>query len=476
MVAKKEIPGVRPDSPKEQRPKPAKTMGVPGTAIFGGYIIEEEKSPSLVGRRKYKTYSDILANVSIVAAGTRFFLNLVSRAKWTIEPADDSDAAKDLAEKVEEIINGMETPWHRVIRRSAMYRFYGFSIQEWTAIKLDDGAIGLKDIAPRPQITIEKWDQDENGKIVGVVQRSPQNGEEIYLPITKLIYMVDDSLNDSPEGLGLFRHVVDAATRLIRYEQLEGFGYETDLRGVPVVKAPYADLQRQVASGEITQEEMNAIVEPMQTFIKKHIKNPQLGVIIDSMPYFSEGDTSENVSSVTKWAIDLLQGTAGAAQQEIAKAIERLNQEIARILGVEGLLLGSTKVGSQALSKDKSHNFALIVDSTLEELGENYEKSIVDTLWNLNGWPDDLKPALKPEATARQDINEITQALADMANAGAPLMPDDPAINDVRDLLGISQQPEMDMESGSSLLEGNNRGSQMQERESESDDLETEVA
>ena len=200
---------------------------------------EAEKDPELASRsERYRRYSDILANVSIVAAGTRFFLNLVAKASWSFA-ASEEDASGEFAERAEAMLTDDPlTPWHRIVRRSAMYRFYGFSIQEWTARRRDDGFLTFADIAPRAQRTIERWDVEDTGRVLGALQRSPQTQEEIYLPREKLLYIVDDTFNDSPEGLGLFRHLAAPARRLKRYEQLEGFGFETDLRGIPSWPSP----------------------------------------------------------------------------------------------------------------------------------------------------------------------------------------------------------------------------------------------
>lgn len=429
----------RSDSSKP--PKPNKNIGAPGTTVYGGYLDENEINAKLTGRTKYKTYSDILANTTIVAAGVRYFLNLVAKAQWTVEPADNSAQALIFAERLESIINGMQTPWHRAVRRAAMYRFYGFSIQEWTSFKNDEGYIGFVDIKPRPQITIEKWDVDETGEVLGVIQRSPRTQEELYLPRWKIVYIVDDTLNDSPEGLGLLRHLVDSVSRLKRFEQLEGFGFETDLRGIPVARMPFAELQQAVTDGRLTPAQKLQEEEPLRQFIKNHIKNPQLGLILDSITYQSIGDT-ETPTQVKQWDIELLKAESGS-QDDVANAIERLNQEVARLLGVEGLLLGSTNHGSQALSNDKSHNFALIVDSTLMELAKSLEKDVIDNIWLLNGWPENMKPTFKTEATQYRDITQITTALKDLATAGAILALDDPAIDEVRDLIGLSKQPEL---------------------------------
>jgi len=422
---------------KRTAANPRKTVGVGGTAVYGGYIQTKEKNSDLVGQKRYTTYSNILANTSIAAAGTRFFLNLVAKAKWTFEPADDSPDALEKAEMMDEIVNDMTTSWRRVVRRAAMYRFYGFSLQEWTAKLRDDGVIGYLDIEPRPQNTIIKWDVDETGTVHGVVQQSPQDYREIYLPRKKLVYLVDDSLDDSPEGLGLFRHIVETAHQLKRFEQLEGFGFETDLRGIPVGRAPFAALEELVQDGTITTAQRLAIEAPIRDFVQNHTKTPELGLLLDSMVYESS-DEAERPSNVRQFDMELLQGGT-TSQEQVAKAIERKNREIARVLGVEHLMLGEGARGSAALSVDKSKNFALMVDGTLDEIVEQFETDVIDPIWELNGWDESTKPTPKVEAIQHRQITEITTALTDMATAGAVLDPEDPAINEVRGLLGLSE-------------------------------------
>src|SRR5437016_1076239 len=128
------------------RARPFSEMGVSGTAVYAGYVLSPERSTKLIGQEKYRTFSDILANTAIVAAGVRYFLNIISKPNWSCEPADDSAEARKYADFVEELIGDMITPWDRIVRRSGTYRFHGFAIQEWTAKKRDDGKIGLLDI------------------------------------------------------------------------------------------------------------------------------------------------------------------------------------------------------------------------------------------------------------------------------------------------------------------------------------------
>ena len=418
---------------------PETTAGKAGSVLYNGYIQSNEKDPRLASQtERYTTYSEIVANTAIVAAGVRYYLNLIGKSKWKIEPADDTAKAREIAETVEEILHDMRTPWHRVVRRSAMFKFYGFSIQEWTAKSREEGGIGFVDIAPRAQFTIERWDVEEDGEVRGVIQVSPQTGEQIWLPRDKLIYMVDDSFHDSPEGLGLFRHLVEANVRLKRFEQLEGFGFETDLRGIPVGRAPIQELQDHVNTGTLTAEKRDSILKPLKDFIENHIRGPKLGMILDSSVYESQDDAS-TPSPNPLWNLSLLQSPgSGTSLPEVASSIIRIQREMARVLGVEQLLLGEGK-GAFSLSKDKTQAFALTIDSALTELSEGYDTDVVDPLMRLNGWDKSLKPVLKTESVRFQDIEEVTEALATVARAGAPLAPGDPAIDEVRAMIGLSE-------------------------------------
>jgi hypothetical protein len=409
-------------------------IGVAGTKHTGGYLVEEEKDSSLVGSEKYRTFSNLLLNTSVVAASVRYYLNLVTKAGWRFTPAED-DKDSFYADLVNEIMNDMMTPFHRVVRRAAMFRFYGYSIHEWTAKQREDGNYGFFDIAVRPQRTIEKWEIDDKGRMVGAYQTDPNTGVETYIPRWKLLYVVDDSLNDNPEGVGLFRHLVYPARRLERYEQLEGYGFESDLRGVPIGRAPLAEMNRKLENGDIDQATYDRYLAPVMRFLKAHVKSPRLGMLLDSATYSAKDDAA-TPSPNLQWNIELLRGSP-TSLMENAAAIERINLEMARMMGTEHLLIGGDGKGSMALSTDKSHNFALIVESSLKEIAESVQKDILPVLWVLNGWPIEMMPITEPEPIRFRNPEQITSAILDMARAGAVITPEDPVVNAIRDVLNL---------------------------------------
>lgn len=423
------------------RPKPMQEMGVSGIAVQGGRITSPERNSKWTGYNRYVTSSEIAVNVSIVAASVHYFLNLIAHPNWSVKASDENNAESvKLAEFVESMMTDMEVPWSRVVRRAGMYRFHGFGVQEWVAKKRADGQIGFRTIEPRPQHTIEQWDIAEDGRVNGMWQRSPQTGELIGLPRSKVVYLVEDTLTDSPEGLGMFRHLGEPYERLKTYLALETISFERDLRGIPIGRAPLTAINNLVKTQQLTQVQADTIINGMKAFIENEVKQPNTGLMLDSQPYQSQAADGLKIAGSPQWDLSLLQGSASGLS-ELAQAIDRLQREMARILGTEHLMMGDAG-GNRALAVDKSRNLYLIANAVLANISNTFEQDLLTPLWLLNGFPDELKPTLQTEDVAFKDVGEVTAALRDMATAGAVLDPTDEAINDVRDLLGISHAPD----------------------------------
>lgn len=412
-------------------------LGAGGTQVVGGYLVRADRDARLQGQARYTTFSENLANVDIIAAGVRHYLDLIGAASWRFMPVDESEEAKRLAEQVEKILHDMETPLFRVVRRAATFKLYGFAVSEWTAKMNDDGVVGLFDVEPRPQATIERWDVDFTGTVHGMVQRSPHDSSEIYLPRAKVLYLVDDALDDSPEGHGLFRACAPHAKLLTAYEKLERIGYQSDISGIPIGRVPLALLEEAVTQGRISKEERDAKVQVVMDFLAGHVKSEDLAILLDSTPYESTGDGRRAPGQVRQWDVEVMKSTP-TAQEFLAAAVERKTRSIARILGVEHLLLGSDSRGSNAMAEGKTKSFGLLVDSALSAVRASIESDLICRLFELNGWPFELMPIVTTDLSRFRDITEITTALKDMATAGAPMAPDDEVQNAVRGMLGLS--------------------------------------
>lgn len=424
--------------------RPFREEGTSGTTIVGGYVVSRERNRNLVGSRRHETAADMLANLSVIAAGVRYFLNLVAKAKFKMNAADDSAEAQAYAEFAEEVMHDMETPWPRIVRRAGLYRFHGFSIQEWTAKIREDGRIGMSDIESRPQFTIEQWDTDERGTVVGVVQRNAMMGAlNIYLPRGKLIYLVDDALTDSPEGMGWMRQLAEPADRLKSYLKQEGIAFQRSLSGVPVGKVPYVALNKAVKEGRMTAEEASDAARVMEDFVKLEMVKEDTALTIDSASYENTTNDGPKQSGVSMWGVEILQGKAETIEA-LNIAIVRLNHEMARIIGTENLLTGADGAGSLALSQDKTNNMLLAVNACVDDICAQFDKDFLGPLWKLNGFPEEMRPEMTVERIAFDDVAKMAVMLRDLAAAGATLAPNDPAVDDLRMAMGLPPQPEID--------------------------------
>lgn len=431
--------------------QPMRAQGVSGVAVIAGYPQTKETNAAMMGSTRWATAADLLVNISIIAASVRYTLNLIARPAWRFEPADDSAEAEQLAEFANSLLDDMDGSWTSTVRRMALYRFNGFGIHEWVAKKRDDGKLGIASLHVRPCHSIDRWDVDESGAILGVEQKRPIDGAPIYLPRGKLVYLVDDSLTDSPEGMGWFRHLAEPANRLKRLLKIEVMGFERDLGGIPVGRAPISVINDMADSQQITKDEAKAMYAGLKSFVTMEAKEPGTGLLLDSQPHTIQGGEGEEMSTVPMWDIDLLTSEQSSIDA-IAAAVKRLEFEMALIMGCESLMVGREGEGSRALSEDKSRNLYLLVESTLADMTEAVTRDLLGPVWALNGLPDDLMPKATTEGASFKDAMQIAQVLRDLATAGATLAPDDPAINDLRDLLHVPHAPELSPEERGILM------------------------
>jgi hypothetical protein len=417
--------------------------GTDGVAAPGGYLWRGERSSELVGHRLWLTISNAITNSIIIAAGARYFLNLTAGTEWEAEPQPGASGKRGAQLIRDGLFDAeMSRPWNAAVRKAALHKFYGFSAQEWIVKRRSDGTIVFADLQHRPQYTIQWWDKPtEQSPLMGLVQQT-RMGNRYYLPRERLLYCVDDTLTDEPSGMGMIRHVISHVERVQRYEQLEGVGYETDLRGIPYGRAPIAKLKAYAISAGKGPAWVEQQLEALTKFSDSHVRTAELGLVLDSSPYF---DKEGHPSSVPQWSLDLLKGD-GAPLEQVAAAINRVNLEIARVIGCEFMMMGGSggQSGNRAMHEDKTDQFGNLIQSTLGEIAGYARNDLARPLIALNGLdPDTDTPTLLPGSVATEQVSQVAQSLLFLAQAGAPLMPGDPAIDQIRARLHLAEQPKI---------------------------------
>lgn len=175
---------------------------------------------------------------------------------------------------------------------------YGFSINEkiW---KSEGGVINLKDVAPRHQLTIVEFLNDE------VVQSSAS------MPLSKCIHFVPISICRNPLGVALLRQIYKPYYYKSSIEAAEAQGIDRELGGLPMMTAP----------------EHFEFIKADPEFAGY---DPVIAATLDwakSVVRDVRRDSSQGIITPAGWVLSLLQGKSSTGH-ETDLPIARLNTEI----------------------------------------------------------------------------------------------------------------------------------------------------
>ncbi len=449
--------GVSKSFSSAKKPGIGQPAGSDGVSAPGGYLITGERNSKLTGDQKWVTYDNLLAGqTAIVASAVRIWLDLGGSAKWKTEPNPLGGAdAERCAELVTEGLlenPRLSKPWRNVVKRQLMKKFRGFALHEAIPKRRADGLIVFGDLQHRPQYTVNRWDKvDEREPWQAIEQRTRAGGTYI-VPRERLFYSVEDTLTDSPDGIGLFRHLVEVARVLERYLQLEGIGFDNDMRGIPVARAPLQKIAEEaVTAGGVAKNDpagiasyVDAKIKALKTLAESHVVTKDRSLLLDSLPYFSKAvDGSESPSSIYEWSFDTMH-TQISGMPELGAAIARCNVEMARVMCAEWLLLGAADSGgAYSMHENKTEMFALVVNATLDDIADDATRDLAARLVALNGYdPETCTPMLQHEPIARQGIEAAARTLVLLSQAG--MRRGDEAGNILRGRMDLPPAPELD--------------------------------
>jgi hypothetical protein len=445
-----------------ERPRsPAKTTneGVPGTPITGGFINLNEKNAKMRGTERYRTFDETKANVAVVGTGIRNCLTLFEGITWMIVPDPDmpgfdDEGVEDVIKEVKYDLATMRVDLATVARRQALAKFDGFAIQVWTAEEKPDGKDGIGRVQVRPPGTIDKWVREPyTNDLLGVFQRDPGTGQSHWIERERMIYSVDDQLTDVECGMGLMRHAVTDARVMGVYENQEGIGYQTDMQGIPIGRAPLGELRSLFKGGHITEDEYNARKNVLRSILDNHVKTGNLSVLFDSATYTNPDGSPSNV---LKYDVELIRGDQGSKYDAIDRAIERRELRIARLFGIEHLFIGSKgNSGGYGQSKDRSKSYGQMVNSLAIKIARDLMRDLIRPILLLRGLDPYAPIKVMPDATNLRDAVEMIDGLWKLSQTGpgGVVTVDDPVVNYARGLLGAPPTPKLDDETKLSLMQ-----------------------
>lgn len=236
---------------------PTRAIGISGTANYGGDIYSESNAKllyaqayGLSGQREWGEWESLLRTDSAVAAGLDFVCGPIRDARVDVEPVDDSDEAKRIAEFVRwNFTEGLEPTFPELLTQAVKgFLGVGFALFEPT-LKIAEhpllpGGRGyvLDKVSQRlpNTLTYNAWLENDDASELRAVRQQGQRGlkwESIVVPADRLLLFTWQRDGNNYSGFSAFRAVWYIAQIRKELLRLVGVTYQREGAGVPVMEA-----------------------------------------------------------------------------------------------------------------------------------------------------------------------------------------------------------------------------------------------
>lgn len=436
-------------------------LGVAGSNTRTGQLRADEFLPELRGRRAIKTFREMRENDSTVGAAMYATEQTLRDIQYKVSPVDDSEAAQEAAEFVQQCLEDMEHTLDDHISEALSSLSYGFSLFEVVykrragpqykspkkKSKYSDNKIGIRKLASRAQWTINQFDIDrKTGEVLGVFQDSGY-GKSNYIPANKMIHYRTTTTNNDPSGRSILRNAYVPYTYLKEMQRIEAIAVERELTGVPVIRLPANYLSPDATDSE------KALRDDAERIARDLKLNEQGYAIFPSDTYI---DNEGNPTDVRLMDLELISSN-GTRNIEIDPIVRRYQHDIARSIMAEFLMLGGSNHGSYALSKSKTDLFLRSMESYINTIFDVLNKQLIEPLWEINGFDYRLMPKIIPGDVAPHDLRELGAFLRNLNGADINLSNQ---LDIVDDLLTQAELPTLDREVYSESLAAEERMAQ----------------
>ena len=360
-------------------------IGKSGLRWSYGKVLEEFLV-ELRGKNGIVVFREMSDNDPIVGGCLYAIRQIMKEVRWSVKSANPE--AKELdadALFLQDCMHSMQFTWSDFITEIMSVFTYGWAIFEQVYKRRDDGKVVWKKLPLRSQSSLDRWEIDDVGDMIGMWQRPPLGGGTFYLPIKKCIHFRIGQQANNPEGKSLLRNCYRPWYYRKNIEELEGIGIERDLAGIPVMKMPEG------MKMDDDSTETSAALDWAKKIVTNIRVDEQDGLIL---PY--------------GWEFSLI-SSPGQKQFDTTAVINRYSKEIAISLLAQFTMLGMDRTGSYALSNDIMDLFHLSLEGWADSVASTFNRQAVSTLFSLNGVKDRPLPYIVHSPVRKQALKEVSE-------------------------------------------------------------------
>lgn len=396
---------------------PLAILGSTGLKRSGGYI-DEEFLARMRGLQGIRYYREMIDNSPIIAAALNVIEMLIRQVDWRVEPADESDAAKAEAEETEAALEDMSHTWEDFISEILSMVWAGWSGFEivykirrgpsddpTTNSQYSDGKYGWRKFEIRGQETLQRWEFDDEGGLLGWYQNDPHVSRHgtVFIPMEKALLFRTRVFKNNPEGRSLIRPAVIPYHYLKRIQQFEATGIERDLTGMPIMEVPPEILLADASS------EDTVVRQYLERFVTQVRMDERWGGLVPSEV------TSDGKSTGFKFK---LMTTGGRRMINTNDIVKRYETRMLMLFLAQFLVMGMDKVGSLALSSNMTDLFGTSLGTLMDAIAAVFNRFAIRRRQALNGKPIELDPYLVHGDLEGPDLDLIAKYVKELSASG----------------------------------------------------------
>lgn len=399
-------------------------IGSSGLHISNG-LVEDEILPRLRGDQGRRVFREMSDNDGMVGS-ILFSIEMMAReAEWSVEPAEGDDetgegspswlietALHDMSQTFDDTLSDILTmlPFGWAFHEVVLKRRQGYHDPESDvpSSQYEDNLVSWRKIPIRDQMTLDRWEIDENGGIRGMHQLAPPSYNSVFIPIERALLFRPKSNRQNPEGKSVLRTAYRDYFYKTRIQEIEAIGIERDLAGLPVAWVPPEMLDVNASAAE------KAALAEMKNIVT-NIRQDEQAAVVWPLSHDENGNKQYDIT---------LLSTGGQRQFDTDTIITRYDKRIAMNVLADFVLIGHDKVGTQALSVSKIDLFQTAMHAWLEGIAQVFNRHAIPRLMRVNGIHPARSPRLVPGEVGRLDVERFVQSISEMANIGMPMFPD----------------------------------------------------
>jgi len=364
----------------EQKDKLTQSIGVTGTAFYGGQIQSNEYNAELKGQKASSTYDKMRRSDAQVNAILSVVKLPIQAATWSVTVPDENDAVQEFLE--EALFDRLN--FQSLLRHALLMCDFGFELMEKVYV-YDQGKMWLDKVSHRDQKTIWKWNVDENEDLESVTQQARKGSvyDTMDIPANKILLFTFNQEGNNFEGISLLRSAYKHWFIKDGIYRIDAIAHERFGIGVPYAKAP------------------EGYTETQKDAVEALMKN------------YKAGDQSY-LFILPEWEIGIL-GVQGTQRYDPLPSIRHHDEMISRSVLAQFLNLGTTGTGSYSLGDSMTDLYMFALKAIADQVKAEINQSVVRQLLDLNFGPNAEGEVTYADldTTPPKEVAEMLKTLSD---------------------------------------------------------------